>query len=204
MSEDSTQEIRRAEDERTCLWTRFFDFRNMKKGEINQQKKDYVAGLADEMKSASSVVLIDYTGLGVKAQQSLKKLLKETGGKMIVVKNTLIKLAAKKADIPEGTLEGGVLTGQTALVFSKEDPLSPIQVLGKFREQNEVLEFKAGVVDGQFYEKEGLMKISKLPSREVLLGQVVSGIASPLYGLIGTLEGNLQKLVWVLKAKAEA
>lgn len=173
------------------------------KAVIKQDKKDKVTALADSMKSASSVVFVDYKGLGVKSQQELAGKLREAGAKMLVAKNSLLKLAGKDAKLPEEALTDTVLEGQTAVIFGNADPVSPVQIIGKFAEEFEIPAMKAGVVEGAFQDADGLVRISKLPSKEVLYGKVVGAIASPAYGLVGTLQGNLNKLVWILKAKAE-
>lgn len=169
------------------------------KATIKQEKKDYVSLLASRLKDAKSVVFVDYSGMGVKLQQDFKAKLREVGGSMLVAKNTLIKLAGKIAQLPEEATADELLSQQTALVFSGEDAVSSIQVLGKFAKDNEIPKIKAGVVEGVFQDKEGVLKISSLPSRQQLYANVVGAVASPMYGLVGTLQGNLQKLVYVLK-----
>jgi large subunit ribosomal protein L10 len=166
----------------------------MKKG----QKTFFVENLAEELKSANSVVLINFAGMGVKTQQELKKRLKEVDAKMVVIKNTLFKLAGEKVKLPKETLGDTALAGQTALIIAEKDPISPLQVLAKFTKEFEVPQLKVGIVEGYFQNEEELTKLSKLPGKDGLAAQVVGTIASPMYGLIGTLQGNLHKLVFVL------
>lgn len=176
----------------------------MKKAE----KAVFVDDLAATLQGAKGVVLVNYTGLNVKAQQALKAKLKESGSKMVVVKNTLLKRAATAAKIDKGILEDSILQGQTALVISGDDPIAPIQILGKFAKESvseaglPVPKFKVGVVDGVFQDEASLTKISTLPGRDVLLGQLLGVLISPKHGLVGTLQGNMQKLVYILKRKA--
>lgn len=171
----------------------------MKKAE----KVVFVDNLAATLRGTKTVVLVNYTGLNVKAQQDLKTKLKEVGSKMVVVKNTLLKRAATAAKIDKGILEDSILQGQTALVISGDDPIAPIQVLGKFAKDQEVPKFKVGVIDGVFQDEASLTKLSTLPGRDALLGQLLGVLISPEYGLIGTLQGNLQKLVYILNQKAK-
>lgn len=168
-----------------------------------QEKIDLVKSLGATLQSASSVVLVNFAGLSVKLQQSLKKELKSVDADMVVVKNTLIKLAAKDANLDEKTVTDEVLTGQTALVVSKNDPVAAIQVLGKFIKENQVPTFKVGVVEGSFQDQVSLEKISTLPGKDTLLSQVLGGLMSPMYGLVGTLNGNMQKLVYLLDQKSK-
>jgi large subunit ribosomal protein L10 len=177
----------------------------MKKAE----KTFFVENLAQELKEAKSVVLVNYAGLSVQAQQELKKRLKEVEATLVVVKNTLLKLAGEKAEIDKKTLEEAVLTGQTALVLGRGDALVPLQVLGKFAKEFEsgngspIPKFKVGIVEGSFQDESSLTKLSVLPSRDILLGQVLGALMASQYGLIGTLKGNIQKLVFILNEKAK-
>lgn len=171
----------------------------MKKAE----KTFFVENLSKELGSATSIVLVDYSGLTVKMQQDLKKRLKEVGGKMEIVKNTLFKLAGKDAKLHENTLSDSVLSGPSALIITTSDPIAPIQVLGKFAKEFEILQFKVGVVEGSFQDKDSLIKISSLPAKEILYAQAVGAISAPLYGIVGVLQGNVQKLLYILKSKAE-
>jgi large subunit ribosomal protein L10 len=169
----------------------------MKKSE----KETFVKKLAEELKDASSMVLVDYAGLTVKAQQELKKRLAKVGAKLSIVKNTLVKIAGKDAKVDEGTLSDSVLAGPTALILTKEDPIAPIQILGKFTQEFEIPQLKVGIVEGKFQDKDSLLVLSKLPSKEVLFSQTIGAISSPIYGIISVLQGNLQKLVYLLNAK---
>jgi large subunit ribosomal protein L10 len=165
-------------------------------------KPVFVQKLAPKLKAATSVVLLDYTGLSVKKQQELKKRLKKISADMLVVKNTLLRLAGKEAKISEESLTDSVLSGPTAMVITEGDPIAPLQVLYKFAKEFEVPQFKVGIVEGKFQDKDSLAKLAQLPNKDVLFGQVVGAVASPMYGLVGALQGNIQKLLYVLKAKA--
>ena len=172
-----------------------------------QQKEKFVTNLAKDLRAASSVVLVDYAGLSVKLQQKLKSELKGVDATMVVVKNSLFKLAGKKAGTPKEALTDTVLAGPTAIVITVEDPISPLQVLGKFSKANEIPQFKIGIIENVFQNTEALVKLSKLPSKDMLVTQAIGAIAAPLYGLVGTLTGPMQKLVFILdeysKSKAQ-
>jgi len=159
----------------------------MKKAE----KVLFTDNLTAELSSKKNFVLINYTGLTVKSQQELKKRLKEVGAKMLVVKNTLLKRASETAKLDKEILTDEILSGQTALVISEGDPISFIQVIGKFTKEFSVPQMKVGIIDGLFQNSLFLSQISILPSKDILLSQ-----------LLGVLSGNLQKLVYVLSQKA--
>lgn len=168
------------------------------------EKTLFVDNLTAELKDAKSMVLINYTGLSVSSQQELKKRLKEVGASMLVVKNTLLKRAAEGAKIDKDLLTDEVLSGQTALVVSSGDPISFIQVIGKFAKEFEVPKMKVGIVEGSFQNTDALVKLSSLASKDVLLSQLLGTLMSPSYGIVGVLNGNLQKLVYILSEKAKA
>ncbi len=165
---------------------------------LKAEKVFFVDNLKAELKDAKSVVLVNYAGLAVKPQQELKRRLSEVGGKMIVVKNTLLSRAAETAGFNNKDLKEGILTGQTALIIATDDPIAPIQILGKFAKEFEVPKFKVGMVDGSFQDSASLSQISNLPNRDALLGQFLGTLMGAQYGLVGTLNANLQKLVYVL------
>jgi len=167
-----------------------------------QEKIFFVENLTEELKSAKSVVLVNYAGLNVKAQRELKARLKEVDAKMLVVKNTLLKRAGEAAKVDDQILSDSVLEGQTALIIAENDPIAPLSVLGKFAKEFEVPQLKVGIIDGSFQENEALVKLSNLPGRDALLGQVLATLMSPSYGLVGALNSNMQKLLYILKAKA--
>lgn len=169
----------------------------------NNKKQKFVENLAQELKNSKSTVVVDYSGMDVKTQQELKKRLKEVGGVMLVAKNTLFQIAAKKAKLPEESVSEEVLKGQNAIILAAQDPISPLQILNKFSEEFEVPQLKIGVIEGIFQGKEALLKLSKLPSKDALFGQVVGAVSAPLYGLTYTLQANMRNLLSVLDQAAK-
>lgn len=168
---------------------------------LKKDKRVLVKDLGVKLQDAKSVILVNYAGLNVKAQQELKARLSEVDAQMIVVKNTLLKIAAGEAKLDKEAFSESILQGQTALIIANGDSVAPIQVLGKFTKEFELPKFKVGIVDGNFSDEASLLRISTLPSKNVLYSQLVGSLVSPMYGLTGTLEGNLQKLVYILKMK---
>lgn len=169
---------------------------------IKSQKIELVSSLTQELKGAKSVVLVNFAGMGVKAQQELKRRLTEAGAKMIVVKNTLLRRAALEAKLDEKAIEESILTGQTAIVIGTEDPVAPISVIGKFAKEFELPKMKVGIVEGSFQDETALVKLSTLPGRDGLLGQALGSLMGSLYSLVGTLNSPMQGLVYTLSAKA--
>lgn len=167
------------------------------------QKQDVVKKLVPDLAAAKSVVFVDFAGMNIKLQQDLKKKLKTAGARMFVAKNTLIRRAGEEVKLPSEALSDTVLVGQTAIVTASEDAVSPIAALGKFIKEFEVPKFKVGVVEGTFTDTEALVRLSKLPGRDILLGQVLGTLMAPSYGLVNTLQGNTQKLLYILNSKVK-
>ena len=165
------------------------------------EKEAVVAELTDVLKRANGVYLTDFTGLDVPAFTLLRKQLREESISCRVIKNRLGKLAAQRAGI-EGLDE--VLRGPTGLICADEDPVAPARVLSKFAEEGDGKPaIKAGYVDGDVFVDGQIERLAQIPPRDVLLGQMVSAMQSPISGLAFTLNGILQKLVGTLQAVAE-
>ena len=165
------------------------------------EKEAVVKDLADLLKRSAGICLADFTGLDVPSVTELRGKLRSEGVTYQVVKNRLAKLAAREAGVDGLEV---VLTGPTAFAASDTDPIAPVRILTDFSSTAEGRPVvKVGLVDGRLYQDDELERLAKLPPREVLLGQVVSTIQSPLTGLAVCLNGVLQKLVLVLSAVAE-
>lgn len=168
------------------------------------EKPIFVDNLKNTLETATSVVMVDYSGLSVSMQQDLKKALSEVGSTMTVVKNTLLKLAGKEAKLEKQAFSDDVLSGPTAVVVTENDPIAPLQVLAKFAKNNEIPQFKVGIVEGTVRDKEGLEMLSQLPPKEILIAQTVGAIGAPLYAIVGVLNANMQKLVFILNEHQKA
>lgn len=147
-------------------------------------KQPIVQAIADDIKDAQSVVLVDYRGLTVAQDTELRKQLREAGVIYKVCKNTMMKRAF------EGTEFAGLeeyLEGPSALVVSKDDATAPARIICKFAKTAEALEVKAGVVDGNVYDAAGINELSKVPSREELLSKLLGSLQSPITNLARVL-----------------
>ena len=147
-------------------------------------KQPIVQAIADDIKDAQSVVLVDYRGLTVAQDTELRKQLREAGVIYKVCKNTMMKRAF------EGTEFAGLeeyLEGPSALVVSKDDATAPARIICKFAKTAEALEVKAGVVEGNVYDVAGINELSKVPSREELLSKLLGSLQSPITNLARVL-----------------
>ena len=165
------------------------------------EKEAVVAELTDILKRANGLYLTDFTGLDVPSFTLLRKQLREESISYLVIKNRLAKLAVKQAGV-EGLDD--VFRGPTGLVCADDDPVAPARVLTKFAEETDGKPaIKAGYIDGEVFVADQIERLAEIPSRDVLLGQMVSAMQSPISGLAFTLNGILQKLVGTLQAVAE-
>ena len=140
-------------------------------------KQPVVQAIAEDVKDATSVVLVDYRGLTVAEDTEMRKQLREAGVIYKVCKNTMMKRAF------EGTEFAGLeeyLEGPSALVVSKDDATAPARIICKFAKTNDKLEVKGGVVEGAFYDAKGVEVLSTIPSREELLAKFLGSIQSPI------------------------
>lgn len=147
-------------------------------------KQPIVQAIADDIKDAQSVVLVDYRGLTVAQDTELRKQLREAGVIYKVCKNTMMKRAFEGTDFAQ---LDEYLEGPSAVAISKDDATAPARILCKFAKTAEALELKAGVVEGTVYDVTGLTELSKIPSREELLSKLLGSLQSPITNLARVL-----------------
>ena len=140
-------------------------------------KQPIVQAIAEDIKDAASVVLVDYRGLTVAEDTALRKQLREAGIVYKVCKNTMMKRAFEGTDF--AALDEH-LEGPSAIAISKDDATAPARILCKFAKDAKALELKAGVVEGTVYDVAGLTELSKVPSREELLSKLLGSLQSPI------------------------
>lgn len=168
-------------------------------------KPQVVDKLAEQIKGAKSVTVFDYQGMPNSRLNELRQKVREAGGVFTVSKNTLIKRAFDQSSTTNHQpliIEG--LTGPTALVFAENDEVAPLQVLGKSITEGGLPKLKFGIFSEEFLGMEKLLALSKLPGKNVLAAQLLGALIAPKYNLVGALNGNLQKLVYILDQKAKA
>ncbi|MDQ8045309.1 MAG: 50S ribosomal protein L10 [Patulibacter sp.] len=153
------------------------------------QKEQAVGELAHEFDAAEAVYAVDYRGLTVAQISELRSRLLQNETTLKVVKNSVTKLAAAKADVSSIDAE---LTGPTALAFVRGDAAASAKILDGFvKESNDILELKGGLLNGKPLTSADVVSIAKLPSRETLVQQLVSLIATPISGTARTLNAIL-------------
>lgn len=167
---------------------------------VLEMKKQQVADLTEKMKSAVAGVVVDYKGINVADDTKLRKELREAGVEYAVVKNTLLHLAAKEANLTE---LDEVLTGTTAVAFSKEDHTAAARILCKFADANKTFEVKSGFLEGEVISLEKIQSLAKLPSREVLLATVCNAFNAPIASFARAIQAIVDKSGEAQEAPAE-
>ena len=167
---------------------------------VQPAKMVTVEELKEMIKDSKSVILNDFTGLNVADISELRRHCRENGIQFRVIKNTLAKRSFDELGI-EGM--DALLEGPTAFAVSAVDEVSAAQVLKKFADEYELPRFKGGYVAGRILDEKETVRLASLPSREVILAQVVGTFQAPLQGLVGVLNASLRDLVGVLDAIRE-
>ena len=159
------------------------------------QKADVIEEVATQIRQSQAVYAVDYRGLSVKQASDLRGRLMDADAVFRIVKNTLTLRAADEAGA-EGLKT--VLDGPTALTFVRGDAAVAAKALATFRRETSLLEFKGGTLEGELLSVDQMESIARLPARDVLHGQFVGVLASPITGLVRGLGGLLGGLAVAL------
>ena len=161
------------------------------------QKEQQVAELTEQLKATSAAFLADYRGINVEQETALRAKLREAGVTYKVVKNNLLKLAAKDADV---TCLNEYMAGPTAIAFAGADVVAPAKILSEFAKTVQAFELKAGVMGGKLMTAADIQALSDLPSREQLLASALSSMNAPVSNFVGVMAAIPRSLVNVLTA----
>lgn len=168
-----------------------------------QEKEKAIADLQDSFRRASVALVTTGQGLDVPTVQALRRSLRKAGGEFKVAKNTLAKLAIRETDFQalDSTFQG-----PTGIVFGYADPVSVAKILVKFSEDHQELSVAGGVLGRQFLAETEVKSLASLPSREVVLAQLLGLLQAPATQLLRTLNepgAQLARLVESLRARLD-
>lgn len=149
-----------------------------------EQKQPIIKEISDYLNGASAAVLVNYRGLTVEQDTVLRKQLRENGIIYKVYKNTMINFAVKDTEFAD---LAQLLEGPTAIAISKDDATAPARLIAQFAKTAPILEMKAGVVEGTFYDAAGINAIAEIPSKDILLGRLFGSMQSPIANLARVL-----------------
>lgn len=165
----------------------------MPSAQILESKKAKVEALSEQLKSAVAGVIVDYKGITVEQDTKLRKAMREAGVKYFVEKNSMLRFALHNVGI-EGL--DYVLEGTTAIALSDDDQTAPARILGEFiknADEKSTFNMKAGFIGTELYDAQGVTALSKIPSKEVLLAQLLGSLQSPLQKFAATVQAVADK-----------
>ena len=149
-----------------------------------KQKQEIIDEIKEKLDGAQSAVVIDYMGTTVAEADEMRKKLREADVDYTVYKNTLMKRAIEGTDFAQ---LADVMQGPSAIAISKDDATAPARVLKEAISSYKKMEFKAGIVEGVFYDKDGIETIASIPSRDTLIAKFMGSIQSPIGAFVRTL-----------------
>lgn len=157
-------------------------------------KQAVIDEIKEKLDGAKAAVVIDYLGTTVEEATAMRKALREAGVDYTVYKNTLMTKAVEGTAFEE--LKNS-FAGPSAIAISKDDAVAPARVIAKAMKDTNKMSFKAGIVEGIFYDAEGITALSAIPSRDELLAKFLGSIQSPVSKAVRTFQA-------IADAKAEA
>ncbi|MBA2638295.1 MAG: 50S ribosomal protein L10, partial [Solirubrobacterales bacterium] len=160
-----------------------------------EQKGVAIAEIVTSIRESQAVFVVDYRGLSVAQAAELRTRLRDVDASFRVVKNTLTERAADKAGVDALKT---LLHGPTALAFVRGDAAQAAKTLNDYARQTDLMPFKGGVMDGAVLDAEQIRTVARLPSRQVLYGQLVGVVAHPISGLARTLNALISGLAVAL------
>jgi large subunit ribosomal protein L10 len=161
------------------------------------EKEQFVQEMSERLQGTTATFLADYRGIDVEQATQLRRELTQAGVEYRVVKNNLLKLAAK--DTPAEVLQD-FCAGPTAIALSGDDPVAPAKILSKFAKEIDAFELKAGVLSGTLLTVADITALADLPSREELLAKALSSMNAPASNFVGVMAAIPRQLVQVLNA----
>ena len=157
---------------------------------IIAKKAEQVELIAEKMKAAASIVVVDSRGLTVEQDTNLRRSLRESDVEFKVIKNSILIRAAEKAGL-EDLKE--LFVGPSAVAFSNEDVIAPAKVISDFAKDAEALEIKGGSVDGKFTSVEEINALAKLPNKDGMLSMLLSVLQAPVRNVAYAVKAVAEK-----------
>jgi large subunit ribosomal protein L10 len=164
-------------------------------------KNELVREFNDVFKANPSVMVVEYKGLTVKELETLRVNLKKADAELKVVKNTLLRIAAKDTQIEQ---INGLFEGPTAVAICEKDATAAAKVFVESLKKLPLLKIKGGIVEGSVIGESQISDLSKLPSRQELISQFLGLLKSPVSNFLGTLNQLQSRLIYALNAVKDA
>jgi large subunit ribosomal protein L10 len=174
--------------------------KNLPSEKILETKKKFVKNLSEKLSASCVGVIVNYKGITVEKDTNLRRELRQANVKYFIVKNTLLKIALEQSGILG--LEP-ILKENTALALSESDYVVAAKILCKFAKENDYYQIKAGFIDGHAIDDNKIKELSGLPTKEILISQVLGTLNMPIVGFVSVLNGTVRALAIVLAAIVE-
>lgn len=165
-----------------------------------ETKEARVAQYKELLAASQAIVITQYRGLTMGQMNTLRARLREEDAKFQVTKNTLFQIALAEQGSP--TLDD-LLVGTTAVGYITGNVPTGVKMILSFAEESKALDVKGALMGDRVLTAEEVVALSKLPSRDELLAQLVSRLQGPIYGLVSVLNGPMRGLVYALKARQD-
>lgn len=159
------------------------------------QKAKVVEDLADRLKRQKITIFTDFTGISVNKFQILRRLLKKDNAEYKITRKTLFDRALEQFG---ATLKTKELQGEIGVTLGYEDQVTPVKTLFRFSKENETFKILGGILGSRILSPQDIIKLAKLPPKEILLAQLLGALQFPIRGLAVVLEGNIKNLVVIL------
>lgn len=164
------------------------------------KKAEILKSLEDKLSRSKALFVLSYRGFTAHESNEIRKLIREKGGEFKVVKNTLLRIASEKTG---KQAVNDYVEGPTAVVFTYQDPVEIAKVLKNYVKNHPSLTVKGLVLQDKGYDAAMFDELVALPSREVLIAQLLGTIQAPLTNFVGVLSAILRNFLYVLKAIEE-
>jgi len=166
-----------------------------------QRKQEIVEAYRHWLEGSSGLVLTNFSGMSVRAQDELRRKVREAGGEYHIIKNRLMILAMRQAGM---TVPAEALEGTTAIGFAGEDVAAMLKAIVETARQSEALKVKAALLEGRVYEPQQVERLAELPPLPVVRAQLLGLLEAPAARLAGVMAGSVRQVVNVVKAYSES
>ena len=167
---------------------------------VAPEKKMVVDDLRQRLRQTNFTVMADFRGLRVGDMSDLRRRVRAAEGNLHIAKNSLLRIAAESEGMEDLR---DLLLGPTAVAYARGDEVALAKALTDYSADSPELVIKGGLLDKKYLEADQIRQLASLPPREVLVAQVVGGMQSPIYGLVGVLSATIGSFVRVLNARSE-
>ena len=159
------------------------------------EKENLVSKMTDQLEKSKAILIVNYQGMTVNQINDLKEKLGEQQIGFTVIKNSLFKIALKKANL---VVDESLFDQPIAIIWGIDDEVTPSKLVVDFGKSVEKLEIVGGIANGQFINIETVKQLAALPGRDELYAKLVGSLNAPMFRLVNALQGNLRSLVYIL------